>query len=57
MTVENVTYSPTTIGCPKKKLTLGKLLEIPTHGFKMCILNVKRDKLGPNPSKPLLGHP
>ena len=40
-----------TTGCPKKKLALGKLLEIPTHGFKMCILYVKRDKLGPNPSK------
>ena len=42
-----------------KKLALGKYLEIATHGFKMCILYVKREKLGPNPSSPLtlIGHP
>jgi len=40
-----------------KKLALGKYLEIATHGFKICILNVKREKLGPNPSRPLIGHP
>ena len=39
------------------KLALGKHLEFATIGFKMCILNVKKDKLGPNPSEPLLGHP
>ena len=44
-------------GCPKKKSALGKQIEIATHGFKMCILYVKRDKLGPIPSRPLLGHP
>ena len=44
-------------GCPKIKLALGKRLEIATHGFKIFTLNVKRDKLGPNPSGPLLGHP
>ena len=44
-------------GCPKIKLAFGKHLEISTHGFKMCILYVKRDKLGPNPSRPLIGHP
>ena len=43
-------------GCPKTKLALGKHLEIAIHGFKMCILHVKRDKLGPNLSKHLLGH-
>ena len=47
----------TTTGCPQKKSALGKYLEIATHGFKMCILYVKRDKLGPNPSRPLIGHP
>ena len=40
-----------------KKSALGKYLEIATHGFKICILNVKREKLGPNPSRPLIGHP
>ena len=46
-------------GCPKIKSALGKYLEIATHGFKMCILYVKREKLGPNPSRPLtlIGHP
>ena len=43
-------------GVPKK-LTLGKHLKIATHGFKMCILYVKKYKLGPNPSRPLKGHP
>ena len=43
-------------GCPKIKLAFGKRLEIATHGFKMCILNIKRDKLGPNPLGHLLGH-
>ena len=46
-----------TTGCPKIKLALGKHLEIASHGFKMFILYVKRDKLGPNPSRPLIGHP
>ena len=40
---ENVMSST---GCPPKKLALGKHIEIATHGFKMCILYVKRDKLG-----------
>ena len=44
-------------GCPKTKLALGKHLNIATHGFKMCILYFKKDKLGPNPSRPLKGHP
>ena len=39
-------------GCPKTKLALGKHLEIAIHGFKMCILHVKREKLGSNPLKP-----
>ena len=46
--------------CPKIKLTLEKCLETAPHEswlFKMCILNVKRDKLGPNHSGPLLSHP
>ena len=43
-------------GVPKK-LALGKYLEIATHGFKMCIFYVKRDKLGPNPSRLLIVHP
>ena len=43
-------------GVPKKS-GLEKHLEIATNGFKMCILDVKRDKLGPNPSRPLLGLP
>ena len=47
----------TSTGCPKKKLALGKHLNIATHGFKMCILYFKKDKLGPNPSRPLKGHP
>ena len=46
-----------TTGCPKIKLALGKHLEIATHGFLLCILYVKRDKLGANPLKPLLIHP
>ena len=46
-----------TTGCPKKKSALGKHLKIASHGFKMFILYVKRDKLGPNPSRPLLSHP
>ena len=40
--------------CPKKKSALGKHLEISTHGFKMCFLYVKMDKLDPNPSRPSL---
>ena len=40
-------------GCPKKKLALGKRVNIATHGFKMCILYFKKDKLGPNPSRTL----
>ena len=44
-------------GCPKKKLALRKRVNIATHGFKMCILYFKKDKLGPNPSRPLKGHP
>ena len=43
-------------GVPKKS-ALGKHLNIATHGFKMCILYFKKDKLGPNPSRPLKGHP
>ena len=38
-------------GCPKIKLALGKHLEIAIHGFKLCILYVRREKLGPNPSR------
>ena len=44
-------------GCPKIKSGLGKPLEIAIHGFKLCILYVKREKFGPNPSRPFLGHP
>ena len=44
-------------GYPQKKSALGKHLKIATHGFMMCILYVKKDKLGPNPSRPLKGHP
>ena len=44
-------------GCPKIKLALGKHLEVAIHGFKLCILYGKREKLGSNPSRPFLGHP
>ena len=44
-------------GCPKKKSALGKHLKMATHGFKMCILCVTKDRMGPNPSRPLKGHP
>ena len=30
-------------GCPKIKLALGRPLEIAIHGFKFCILIVKRE--------------
>ena len=39
----------TNTGCPKTKLALGKHLNIATHGFKMCILYLKKDKLCHNP--------
>ena len=41
----------------QKKSALGKHLDIATHGFKMCILYFEKDNLGPNPSRPLKGHP
>ena len=44
-------------GCPKKNLALGKHLKIATNGFNMYIFYVKKGKLGPNPSRPLKGHP
>ena len=52
----NSANSHFTTGCPKIKLALGKQLEIAIHGFKMSILHVKRDELGPNPLKALHGH-
>ena len=44
-------------GHPKIKSALGKHLEVAFHGFKLCILYGKREKLHSNPSRPLLGHP
>ena len=45
-------FQPTlTTGSPKIKLDSEKHHEIAIHGSKMCILHVKRDKLGPNHSK------
>ena len=46
-----------TTGCPKIKLALGKHLEVAIHGFKLCFLYGKKEKLGSNPSRPFLGHP
>ena len=34
-------------GCPKIKSALGKHLQIAVHGFKMCVLDVKRDARSP----------
>ena len=44
-------------GVLEKKSALGKHFEIATHSFKMCILYVKRDKLGLDHSGSLPGHP
>ena len=41
----------------QKKIGFRKHLDIATHGFKMFILHFKKEKLGPNPSRPLKGHP
>ena len=48
--IEMVCY-PTT-GCPKKKLALGKHLELALNGFQMGIFNPKTDLLGQDSSGP-----
>ena len=43
-------------GCPKIKLALWNHPELASHGFQMGIFNPKKDLLGHEPSRPLLGH-